>query len=230
MAAEARVHAAEVDAELDSRRRDLRRHRARLRRVPTLIDRPPGPFRHCRQRCEHPLRRERQRPDVAADFSRRRLAGNLTTEAVCHRNELRQVQQAFGVHLCPHVFGQRPDSKHSSQDDRHLRTLSLLYAPHSHVCQCGGMPRHGKWWIAAAVFAVGCYVTLWLGYALHWSWLAAVDSALLDPLHRYGVKHPAWVSFWKLISIVFGPWGFRLAGAAVVVFAVTRRNLRAIIF
>ena len=92
------------------------------------------------------------------------------------------------------------------------------------------MPRHGKWWIAAAVIAVGCYTTLWLGFALHWSWLGAVDSTMLDPLHRYGMKHPAWVSFWELISIVFGPWGFRLAAAAIVIFAVTRRNLRAILF
>jgi undecaprenyl-diphosphatase len=57
-----------------------------------------------------------------------------------------------------------------------------------------------------------------------------VDSAVLDPLHGYGVKHPAWVRFWDVLCTVFGPEALRLVGLAVVVVAVLRRNLRATLF
>jgi membrane-associated phospholipid phosphatase len=75
-----------------------------------------------------------------------------------------------------------------------------------------------------------CYAVLWLAYALHWSWLPAVDDVALRPLHDYGVKHPGWLRFWDVLCTVFGPSAFRLAGAALVVVAVVRRNLRAILF
>jgi undecaprenyl-diphosphatase len=70
---------------------------------------------------------------------------------------------------------------------------------------------------------------LWLGFALHWEWLRTIDSGVLDPLHRYGVKHPAWVRFWDVLCTVLGPAGFRVVGAVVVVIAVLRRNLRAVL-
>jgi len=92
------------------------------------------------------------------------------------------------------------------------------------------MARHTKWWIVTAVSAVVCYTVLWLGCALQWSWLETLDTALLNPLHQFGLKHPAWVRFWDVVCTVFGPDGFRVAGAVAVVFAVLRRNLRVILF
>ena len=92
------------------------------------------------------------------------------------------------------------------------------------------MARHWRWWIATAVLAVVCYVGLWLGCALHWAWLQTMDYAVLDPLHAFGVKHPAWVRFWDMFCTVFSPEGFRLLGAVAVVVAVLRRNLRVILF
>lgn len=80
------------------------------------------------------------------------------------------------------------------------------------------------------MLAVVCYVVLWLGCALHWAWLQTMDYAVLDPLHVFGVKHPAWVRFWDMLCTVFSPENFRLLGAVAVVVAVLRRNLRVILF
>jgi membrane-associated phospholipid phosphatase len=83
--------------------------------------------------------------------------------------------------------------------------------------------------VAAAV-AAACYALLWAGIALHWQWLSSFDSAVLDPLHSYGVKRPGWVRFWEVLSTVFGPEAFRLVGVAVVVVAALRRHLRVVLF
>lgn len=92
------------------------------------------------------------------------------------------------------------------------------------------MARHWAWWIATAVLAVVCYGMLWLGCALHWAWLTTIDNAVLDPLHAFGVKHPGWLRFWDVFCTVFSPEGFRLLGAAAVVVAVLRRDVRVILF
>ena len=81
-----------------------------------------------------------------------------------------------------------------------------------------------------ATAAVIVYALLWLAYALRWGWLQAVDDAVLQPLYDYGVKHPGWVQFWDVLCTVFSPAAFRLVGAAIVVLAVFRRNLRVILF
>jgi membrane-associated phospholipid phosphatase len=80
------------------------------------------------------------------------------------------------------------------------------------------------------MIAAACYALLWTAVALHWKWLNSIDSAVLDPLHAHGVKRPGWVRFWNVLSTVFGPGGFQIVGAAVVVVAVLRRNLRAVLF
>lgn len=97
------------------------------------------------------------------------------------------------------------------------------------IKQGGDMARHRAWWIAAAVLAVAGYLVLWLGCALHWAWLTRMDYAVLDPLHAFGVKHPAWVRFWDLFCTVFSPEGFRLLGAVAVVVALLRRNVRLVL-
>ncbi len=84
--------------------------------------------------------------------------------------------------------------------------------------------------VVLAAVAAACYAVLWLGFAFHWQWLVTADSAVLDPLKAYDVKHPAWVRFWDVLCSVLSPEGFRLAGAAMVVVAVLRRNLRATLF
>ena len=81
-----------------------------------------------------------------------------------------------------------------------------------------------------ATAAVIVYALLWLAYAQHWGWLQAVDDAVVQPLYDYGVKHPGWVQFWDVLCTVFSPAAFRLVGAAIVVLAVFRRNLRVILF
>ena len=81
-----------------------------------------------------------------------------------------------------------------------------------------------------ATAAVIVYALLWLAYALRWGWLQAVDDAVLQPLYDYGAKHPGWVQFWDVLCTVFSPAAFRLVGAAIVIVAVFRRNLRAILF
>ena len=92
------------------------------------------------------------------------------------------------------------------------------------------MAQRTKWWIATAVIAVASYAVLWIAVALHWKWLNSIDSAVLDPLHAYGVKHPGWVRFWNVLSTVFGREGFQIVGAAVVVVALLQRNLRIVLF
>ena len=92
------------------------------------------------------------------------------------------------------------------------------------------MGRHCTRWIATAALAVTCYAVLWLGCALHWAWLTSMDYGVLEPLHAFGVKHPAWVRFWDVFCTVFSPEGFRLLGAVALVVAVLRRNLRVILF
>lgn len=81
-----------------------------------------------------------------------------------------------------------------------------------------------------AVAAAVLYALLWLAYALQWGWLQSVDDAALRPLYDFGVKHPGWVRFWDTLCTVFSPAAFRFAGAAIVVVAIRRRNLRVILF
>jgi undecaprenyl-diphosphatase len=89
---------------------------------------------------------------------------------------------------------------------------------------------HRRWLIGSAVVAVAVFVLMWVGYAQHWSWLAAVDSAALEPLHRYGAAHPGWVTAWDVYCIVLGPTVLRLAGIAVIVVALIRRRIRTAVF
>src|ERR1700758_5225042 len=92
------------------------------------------------------------------------------------------------------------------------------------------MVHRRMWWSVTAALAAACYGVLWVAFARHWAWLNTIEAAVLDPLHRYGVKHPAWVRFWDVLCTVGGPEALRLVGAGVVVVAVLRSNLRAVLF
>lgn len=89
---------------------------------------------------------------------------------------------------------------------------------------------HRRWLIASALIAVAVFVLMWVGYAQHWAWVAAADAAGLDPMHRVGAAHPAWVTSWNIYCTLFGPTAFRLLGAVGVVVALIRRRPRVALF
>lgn len=92
------------------------------------------------------------------------------------------------------------------------------------------MDSRRPWLVAAAVAAVIVYAAMWVGYVLNWAWLAAIDTALLQHFHDFGVTRPGWVSFWVLFCLVFGPTGFRIVALALIVFALVRRHLQTALF
>lgn len=92
------------------------------------------------------------------------------------------------------------------------------------------MTAHKAWLIVSAILAVAVYALMWIGCASHWNWLMTIDSSWLDSLHRYGVAHPGWVTAWNVFCTVLGPTVFRLLTLVVIIFALTRRNLRVAMF
>jgi membrane-associated phospholipid phosphatase len=86
------------------------------------------------------------------------------------------------------------------------------------------------WLIGLVVLATAVYVTLWLGWSMHWAWLEAGDSRALDVFHRIGVRHPAWVTFWDVLCTVLGPSAFRIVALVAIVVALWRRQLRLALF
>jgi membrane-associated phospholipid phosphatase len=86
------------------------------------------------------------------------------------------------------------------------------------------------WLIVSAALAVAVYALMWIGYASNWNWLTAVDSSWLDIGHRYAVAHPGWVTAWNVFCTVLGPTVFRLVTLIVIIFSLTRRNLRVAFF
>ncbi|KAA0111317.1 PAP2 family protein [Mycolicibacterium sp. P1-5] len=86
------------------------------------------------------------------------------------------------------------------------------------------------WLIASLVVAVALYATMWVGYALNWAWLDAVDTDLLQTFHNIGASHPGWVSFWVVFCVVFGPNGFRVVALVLLIVALVRRKLATALF
>ena len=68
---------------------------------------------------------------------------------------------------------------------------------------------------------------MWVGYRQNWGWLHRLDWSLLNAAHDVAIKHPAWVRFWDVVSVVLGPVPLRLLGAAAAVVALVKRNVRA---
>lgn len=81
-----------------------------------------------------------------------------------------------------------------------------------------------------AVFAVGVFAVLWLGYAWQWAWLARIDAAALEPMDRLGEKYPGWATAWDVFCTVLGPGAFRLVTLVVIVVALVRRHVRLAMF
>ncbi|MFG1932993.1 phosphatase PAP2 family protein [Mycobacterium sp. NPDC048908] len=86
------------------------------------------------------------------------------------------------------------------------------------------------WLIASAALAVAVFALMWIGFALNWAWLAAIDSSTLDMGYDYAVGHPGWVTAWNVFCTVLGPTAFRLVALGWIVFALMRRNVRVAMF
>jgi undecaprenyl-diphosphatase len=86
------------------------------------------------------------------------------------------------------------------------------------------------WLVASTAVAGVVFVTMWLGWAMQWHWLATIDAATLAPPYRYGVNHPGWVTAWNVFCTVFGPLTFRLVAGAFIVFSLIRRQWRMAVF
>lgn len=84
--------------------------------------------------------------------------------------------------------------------------------------------------IGSALVAVAGYAALWLGCAQGWNWQQAMDSAVLDPLHRFGSAHPAWVTGWDVYCTVVNPVVIRMLAVFVIVWAFARRRHRLAVF
>jgi len=87
-----------------------------------------------------------------------------------------------------------------------------------------------SWVIALAGICAAIYLTMWIGYGMHWRWLAAMDEWALTVCYRFGVHRPGWVSFWNVLCTVLGPTAFRIVALVLVVIAVLRRAVRTALF
>ena len=75
--------------------------------------------------------------------------------------------------------------------------------------------------LVAAVYAV-----MWVGYRENWGWLHSVDWSLLNAAQDIAIKHPVWLRFWEVVSVVLGPIPLRLLGMVAAVVALVKRNVR----
>jgi membrane-associated phospholipid phosphatase len=78
-----------------------------------------------------------------------------------------------------------------------------------------------------ALVAAVVYAAMWVGYRQNWGWVHGLDWSLLNAAHDVAIKHPAWVRFWDVVSVVLGPVPLRVLGAATAVVMLVKRNVRA---
>lgn len=78
--------------------------------------------------------------------------------------------------------------------------------------------------------AIAVFLTTLSGVLWGWSWMAAADWAVLDPLHDYGAAHPLWVDGWNLLCNVLHPAVFRLLALIWIGWALWRGRYRVAIF
>jgi membrane-associated phospholipid phosphatase len=81
--------------------------------------------------------------------------------------------------------------------------------------------------VYVALVAAVVYAVMWVGYRQNWGWLHGLDWSLLNASHDIAMKHPAWVRFWAVVSVVLGPVPLRLMDTVAAVAALVRRNVRA---
>jgi membrane-associated phospholipid phosphatase len=81
--------------------------------------------------------------------------------------------------------------------------------------------------VYVALVAAVVYAVMWVGYRQNWGWLHGLDWSLLNASHDIAMKHPAWVRFWAVVSVVLGPVPLRLLDTVAAVAALVSRNVRA---
>ncbi|SOJ52957.1 hypothetical protein MSIMFB_00462 [Mycobacterium simulans] len=80
--------------------------------------------------------------------------------------------------------------------------------------------------VLLGIAGVVVYAVLWVGHSHHWGWLYDADWSLLTPAHDVGIKHPGWVRFWDVVSVVLGPFVLRPLGLLAAVIALVMRKVR----
>jgi undecaprenyl-diphosphatase len=78
--------------------------------------------------------------------------------------------------------------------------------------------------LAGAVPAAVVFLVALAGVLARWEWMENVDWAVLDPLYRYGVAHPGWVTAWDVLCTVFHPAVFRLIALIWIVYLLMGRR------
>lgn len=78
--------------------------------------------------------------------------------------------------------------------------------------------------LAGAVPAAAVFLLALAGVLARWEWMENADWAVLDPLYRYGVAHPGWVTAWDVLCTVFHPAVFRLIALIWIVYLLMGRR------
>lgn len=78
--------------------------------------------------------------------------------------------------------------------------------------------------LAGAVLAAAVFLIALAGVLGRWEWMENADWAVLDPLYRYGIAHPGWVTAWDVLCTVFHPAVFRLIALVWIVYLLMGRQ------
>ena len=74
------------------------------------------------------------------------------------------------------------------------------------------------------------YAALWMGFVENWTWITGLDDETLRLFHEFGVDRPGWITFWNVISTVFGPTAMRLIAVAGIIAALVGRRFHTVAF
>jgi membrane-associated phospholipid phosphatase len=86
------------------------------------------------------------------------------------------------------------------------------------------------WLLGLLTLALVVYAAMWIGWATPWAWVVTFDDGGLAALHRVGVAHAGWLTFWQGFCTVFGPLGFRVIALIPIGLAVARKQWRVAAF
>ncbi len=83
------------------------------------------------------------------------------------------------------------------------------------------MTRMTRWAAVLAAVSAVVFIVVLVAVLTHAEWLATIDAAILDPLHRYGLDHRGgWVrGGWTIFCDVFHPGVLRVVGGICIVVA-----------
>lgn len=110
-----------------------------------------------------------------------------------------------------------------------VERVGPLWRPAFGVRLCSFSVRH-RALFAGAVLAAAVFLLALVGVLTRWEWMATADWAVLDPLYRYGLAHPGWVTAWDVLCTVLHPAVFRLIALIWIVYALMRSDYRVAIF